>query len=206
MGNSNSYMYTHFTLVSVNYIRNSFEKLSSCENEKLCPLDIMFDPEESTDKIKLLYNNTNNFEIYGLNSIMYVNKNEDFSYLSYIQDKINSQQRPFFVIVWKQNYNKQDYNEVIKLKINKKYFVNINEFSGKDLKIFFTGLGSVASLNVNKECKKYIFLPTNALVKKYNKYIIYDTEGKMLYGSPHISTFEFEKHKNYTVFHFYEIK
>lgn len=206
MGNSSSYNYTHFTLVSINYTTNKFEKLSSCNDEKLCPIDIIFDSKESIDKIKLLYNNTNNFEIYGLNNIMYVNKNEDFSYLVYIQDKINSQQKPFFCIIWNQIYNKQDYKNILKLCVNKKYFVNINNFSGKDLKIFFTGLGSVASLNVNKECKKYIFLPTNALVKKYNKFIIYDNELKMLYGSPCITTFEFEKNKNYNVFHFYEIK
>jgi hypothetical protein len=214
MGNSNSNILTHFTLVSVNYNKLKFEKISNCNDEKSCPLDIFFNPNEEIDKIKLLKNNDKPFEIYGLNRVLfshnYINlldSNGDSRYISYIQEKINTQKKSFFIISWKQYYKKDFLSrEQILYIINKKYSFNTHQFSGKELKTFFTGMGSLASMKINTESKKYTFLPTNILVLKYNKFIIYDQDSDLVYTSSYRTNFEFFKDKDYNVIHFYEIK
>jgi hypothetical protein len=210
MGNSNSNIINHFTLISVNYTKQKFEKISSCNDEKSCPLDIFVDFSETIDKIKILKNNDKPFEIYGLNRVLfshnYVNlldHNGDSRYISYIQEKINTQKKDFFIISWKEYYSKKE--KILHL-INKKYSFNVHHFSGKELKTFFTGVGSLSSMKVNTEEKKYTFLPTNILVLKYNKFIIYDDETDLVYTSSYRTNFEFSKNRNYNVIHYYEVK
>lgn len=214
MGNSNSNVFTHFTLVSINYKKLKFEKISSCNDEKSCPLDIFFNPNEEIDKIKLLKNNDKPFEIYGLNRILfshnYVNlldHNGDSKYINYIQEKINTQKKDFFIVSWKEYYKKIPFPKDQLLHLtNKKHSFNIHHFSGKELRDFFTGMGSISSMQVNEEDKKYTFLPTNIMVLKYNKFIIYDDETDLVYTSSYKTNFEFSKNKDYNVIHFYEIK
>ena len=211
MGNSNSNIFTHFTLVSINYDKHKFEKISNCNDEKSCPLDIFFHPEEEIDKIKLIKNNDKPFEIYGLNRVLfshnYTNLLDNNSDSRYIQEKINTQKKSFFIISWKDYYEKRFFpKEQILHLINKKYSFNIHHFTCKELKIFFTGMGSLASMKINDESKKYTFLPTNMLVLKYNKFIIYDEETNLVYTSSYRTIFEFFKDRAYNVVHFYEIK
>lgn len=214
MGNSNSNIFTHFTLVSVNYNKNKFEKISNCSDEKSCPLDIIFDSKEEVNKIKLLKNNDKPFEIYGLNRVLYshnyvnlLDHNGDSRYISYIEEKINTQKKDFFIVSWKEYYKKEFFprEHIIQL-INKKYNFNTHYFSGKELKTFFTGMGSLASTQINSETKKYTFLPTNILVLKYNKFIIYDQDVDLVYTSSYRTNFEFYKDRDYSIIHFYEIK
>jgi hypothetical protein len=209
MGNSNSNILTHFTLVSINYSKLSFEKISSCSDENSCPLDIIFDPKDEINKIKLLKNNDKPFEIYGLNRVLYshnyvnlLDHNGDSRYINYIEEKINTQKKDFFVISWKEYYKKDFFTrEQILQLINKKYNFNTHQFSGKELKKFFTGMGSLASMQTNTESKKYTFLPTNMLVLKYNKFIIYDEETDLVYTSSYRTNFDFYKNRDYSVIH-----
>jgi hypothetical protein len=210
MGNSNSNVFNHFTLICINYSKQKFEKISNCNDEKSCPLDIFLDFSETIDKVKILKNNDKPFEIYGLNRVLfshnYVNlldHNGDSRYISYIQEKINTQKKDFFIVSWKEYYSKAE--RIIHL-INKKYSFNIHHFSGKELKTFFTGIGSLSSMKINNEEKKYIFLPTNIFVLKYNKFIIYDDETDLVYTSSYKTNFEFSKNRNYNVIHYYEVK
>jgi hypothetical protein len=211
MGNNKSVV-TNFTLVTVNYKKSKLEKISNCENEKDCPVDIIFDSQEDFDKIKLLKNNDKPFEIYGLNRVLvshnYVNlldHNGDSRYINYIQGKINTQKKDFFIITWKTYFDKKDYLKIFS-NSQKRYILNFHSFNGKELKTFFTGMGSLASMKINDESKKYTFLPTNILVLKYNKFAIYSDEDDLIYNSSYKFNFEFDKHKNYSVVHFYEIK
>jgi hypothetical protein len=212
MGNNKSVI-TNFTLVTVNYKKSKLEKISNCENEKDCPLDIIFDSQEDFDKIKLFKNNDKPFEIYGLNRVLishnYVNlvdHNGDSKYMNYIQEKINTQKKDFFIITWKTYFSKKDYMKFFSNSQSKNYSVNIYNFNGKELKTFFIGMGSIASMKISDESKKYTFLPTNMLVLKYNKFAIYSDESDLIYTSSYKFNFEFEKHKYYSVVHFSEIK
>jgi hypothetical protein len=62
-------------------------------------------------------------------------------------------------------------------------------------------MGSLASMQINSESKKYTFLPTNLMVLKYNKFIIYDQDTDLVYTSSYRTIFEFLKDKDYTVIH-----
>lgn len=200
MGNSNSNVFTHFMLVSIDYKKLKFEKFSNCNDEKSCPLDIFFNPNEEIDKVKLLKNNDKPFEIYGLNRVLYshnyvnlLDHNGDSRYISYIQEKINTQKKDFFIVSWKEYYKK--------ILFPNEQMVNIYRFSGKELKNFFIGMGSISSMKVNEEDKKYTFLPTNIIALKCNKFIIYDDETDLVYTSSYKTNFEFSKSRDYNVIH-----
>lgn len=202
MGNFNSNVVTHFRFYRINYHKNSFRVFSNSKDENLCPLDIIFDSPEPINKIKIFQNNSKPFEIYGLKNIL-LSHNGGSSYLQTIQDKINNQKNDFFIITWKEHYTKKD---LFLQTLNKKHNFNVNYFSGKELKIFFNGMGSLGSMKISDEDKKYTFLPTNLLVMKYNKFVIYDEEANFLYKSTSKSIFEFTRSRSYVVAHFYAVR
>jgi len=195
MGNNKSKVINNFSIFIIDYTKQSLEVISSNED---CPLDVFVDPQELEKKdcrfVKVLIKNDSPFEIYGLNRIISSHvQNLDSNY---IENKINTQKKDFFIVYWR--------TYVQSKPINKKISYEMNVYNGKELKNYLYGLGSIGSIQDNLN-KKYIFLPTNIIALKYNKFLIYDMKGDLIYSSSWKQRFEFEKISEYFICYFKEI-